>query len=457
MDILVNSGEKKKSTGDGSVCDAAHRTVACARARLDVLVVGGGAAGLAAALSAAAEGARVTVLEKEDRPGKKLLKTGNGRCNLMNVGPPAYFNGEPLALSVLGPNGPDRLRAFLSGCGLRVMSAPEEDGRVYPASGQAASVLDALRFACARRSVRVFTGRAVTGIQRTGDAFRVRAGDEVFTARRVIAACGSPAGVRDREGAYHLLTALGHRMIPLIPALCPLECDMRGLGALKGLRVPAVLTLKADGIPVTQAGGEALLSESGVSGIAAMQLSCDAAARSAARRTLSMDFSPLMDLAPRTHFHRDGSGAPPPDAGAVKALLDARLAILPRGDLFTGLLPRVLAEVIDRDRPEPRALARRLTAFEMTVTGVRASAAQVMRGGIDTAQFDPLTLESLPVPGLYCAGEMLDVDGDCGGFNLMFAFLSGIAAGRAAARGRAESFAEELRVESFAEELRVES
>ena len=166
-----------------------------------------------------------------------------------------------------------------------------------------------------------------------------------------------------------------------------------------------------------------------MSGIAVMQLSADAAARAGSHVTLSLDLSPLLDIAPRDHFRfaygRDAFRAP----GDARALLLSRLKRLPREDLFTGLLPRVLAGVIDRGRPGAEELAGRLTDFTLTVTGVRADAAQVMRGGIDTALFDPRTMESRLVPGLYCTGEMLDVDGDCGGFNLMFAFLSGIAAG----------------------------
>ena len=396
---------------------------------MDILVIGGGASGLAAAVSASSA-ARVTVLEKEERPGKKILATGNGRCNLMNDGELKYFHGEEFAKAVLGSDGPRRLRAFFDGIGLNVMSRAEEDGRVYPATHQAASVLDALRAACARGGVRFIPSSPADSIETRGGAFRVRAGGQWHGADKVIVCCGSPAGTGERKGSYGLLTGLGHPMIPLVPALCPLECDMRSLGALKGLRLPAAVTLKADGEPVAQAGGEVLFGDRGLSGIAVMQLSADAAARPGAHVTLSLDLSPLLDIAPRDHFHfisgRDAFRSP----GDAEALLAARLSLLPREDLFTGLLPRVLAGVVDRGRPGVKELARRLTDFTLTVTGVRADAAQVMRGGIDTALFDPRTMESRRVPGLYCAGEMLDVDGDCGGFNLMFAFLSGIAAGK---------------------------
>ncbi len=403
---------------------------------MDIIVIGGGASGLAAAVSASEAGARVTVLEKEDRPGKKILATGNGRCNLMNEGEPRYFHGEDTAKRVLGSDAPARLRAFFASCGLRVMSSPEEDGRVYPATGQAASVLDVLRSACARRGVRILTGAPADGILPREGVFLVRTAGERFRADRVIVSCGSPAGVRGGEGAYGLLTALGHRMVPLVPALCPLECDMRRLGALKGLRVPAAVTLLLSGRPAAQSGGEILFGDRGISGIAAMQLAADAAEGMERGPEISLDLSPLLDIAPRDHFRSSPGGEPFRRPGDAAALLSSRLAFLPREDLLTGLVPRVLAQVLDRDRPDIAALARRLTGFRLGVTGVRSAAAQVMRGGIDTADIDPLTLESRLVPGLYCTGEMLDVDGDCGGYNLMFAFLSGIAAGHAASRAR---------------------
>ena len=401
-------------------------------------VIGGGASGMAAAITAARLGGRVTLLEMEDRVGKKLLVTGNGRCNLLNDGPLCYYHGRALALALCGGDGPKRVRAFFEGCGLRVMAAAEEDGRVYPACGQAAAVLDALRFTCEREGVETVTGARAEHIRFSpGKGYTVSGAFGSRTGDRLIAACGSPAGKSSSPGAYGLLEALGHPVTGLSPALCPLECDMRALKALKGLRTPAVLTLLAGGRPVAQAGGECLFQEQGVSGICAMQLAADAWEVLGAGAALRVDFSPLMDLRDRAHFHRSaGEKLLPPDPAPVLRLLEERLSFLPRERLLYGLLPRVLADAADRGRPSPEVLADRLTAFPLTVTGVRAAQAQVTRGGMDLNFFDPDTLESVRLPGLYCCGEMLDVDGDCGGFNLMFAFLSGIRAGESAAAPR---------------------
>ncbi len=401
---------------------------------MTVLIIGGGASGMAAAVTAARLGARVTVLEKEDRVGKKLLATGNGRCNLLNDGPLFYYHGKALAEGLLGTDGPARVRAFFERCGLRVMHAAEEDGRVYPACGQAAAVCDALRFTCEREGVTLLAGAPAERVgYAPGQGFTVQGAFGTRRADKVIFACGSPAGTRSPAGAYRLLEALGHPVTPLSPALCPLECDMRGLGGLKGLRVPAILTLVKKDRPLARAGGECLFQDQGVSGICAMQLSADAW-EALPGVSLLADFRPLMDLADRTHFHVSApSPMPAPETAPVLRLLEERNALLPRERLLNGLLPRVLADVMDRGRPALPDLARRLTAFPLTVTGVRESAAQVTRGGMDLAFFDPDTLESRRCPGLYCCGEMLDVDGDCGGFNLMFAFLSGIRAGECAA------------------------
>ena len=406
---------------------------------MNILIIGGGASGMAAAVTAAGLGARVTLAEKEDRVGKKLLATGNGRCNLLNDGPLFYYHGRALAARLAGSDGPARVRAFFDACGLRVMRRPEEDGRVYPACGQASAVCDALRFACERKGVTVLTGARVDRVTFVpGKGFKAQGAFGTLTGDRVIFACGSPAGTRSPAGSYRLLEDLGHPVTSLSPALCPLECDMRGLGALKGLRVPAVLTLTKNGRAVAQAGGECLFQDYGISGICAMQLSADAwDVLPGGNVALRLDFSPLLDLADRRHFHFGaGEAFANPDPLPVLRLLEERLRFLPRERLLCGLLPRVLADAADRGRPAPDVLASRLTAFPIPVTGVRESAAQVTRGGMDLSRFDPDTLESRLCPGLYCCGEMLDVDGDCGGFNLMFAFLSGIRAGECAALPR---------------------
>ena len=398
---------------------------------MKVLVIGGGAAGLTASITAAARGAEVTLLEKNDRVGRKILATGNGRCNLMNTGAPAYAHGKDLAETQLSRWGTDGIRAFFDACGLLIAAEPEEDGRLYPACGQAAAVLDALRARAADLKVQVRTDESCTRIEKTKRGFTAHTPGNAYPADRVILCCGSPAG--GGSDSYSLATALGHSLVPLVPALCPLECDMRAFRAFKGLRVPAVLSLYAGERFVSRAGGECLFAESGLSGIPAMQLAADAAEAMRNRRCLvRMDLSPLLNLAPRKHFYT--RTVPENHEDAALRFLESR-SHLPSGPL-RGALPRPMAEYAERTAPTPNDTARLLTSWPFAVTGTRAKNAQVIRGGISAREVDPVTMQSRLVPGLFLCGEMLDVDGDCGGFNLMFAWASALSAGEAAARGK---------------------
>ncbi len=397
---------------------------------MKIAVIGGGASGLAAAIEAAEGGADVTVFEKNDRVGKKLLATGNGRCNLMNAGPPRYHHGARLAGALLQCFDETSIRAFFDACGLVIAREPEEDGRFYPACGQAAVVLDALRWRTEKAGVQIRTGNACQSIKRSAGRFLVTAGGETAAFDAVILACGSPAG--GGTDAYHLASAFGHTLIPPTPALCPLECDMRTFRALKGIRVQAILSLYGNGHFIACAGGECLFTDSGLSGICAMQLA--AQAQDALKEGLCeihMDLSPLLDFCPRRHFY----ASKPADNHEKTALswLEERRARIGDTHLLRGALSRPMAEMIEKNN-RLADMARMLTAWPFRVTGVRAQSAQVIRGGVASDEVDEETLESCRMPGLYFCGEMLDVDGDCGGYNLMFAWASGLAAGQAAAR-----------------------
>ena len=389
-----------------------------------VIVIGGGASGLAAAIAAAEGGASVTVLESAAKPGRKLLATGNGRCNLMNTGTPVYFGGKALAERVTG-SGAGRLNAFFDGLGL--VTAEEDCGRVYPACGQASAVLEVLMYALHRLRVKVICGVRVKELLREKDGFLVRCEGEDHRADRVILCCGGMAGLHlGHDGsAYSLLTRLGHTLVPPRPALCPIETDKPPVQGLKGLRCPVRLLLTRTGHVVDASRGEALFTEYGISGVCAMQLS----ARAEKGMLLYADFSPLLFPEERGFDHgvstRDGVGS---GKDRCAALLKERSGRLGWDGVPVGLLPELLRKKLS-GIPEDR-LAELLTAYPMRVMGTRGfDQAQVTRGGWDTGEFDPDTLESRIVPGCYACGEALDVDGDCGGFNLQFAFLSGITAG----------------------------
>ena len=414
----------------------------------DVIIIGGGAAGLTAALSASACGARVTVLESASRVGRKILASGNGRCNLANLGPGRYFGDSALAARVLAQRPVEEVLRFFHGLGL--ITAEEDQGRVYPGCGQAAAVLDALRGEMDRRGVSVVCDARVTRIERVGRGLRAHTPGQAYGAASLVAACGGMAGGRlGHDGAaYHLLTDQGHTLVPPRPALTPLTADKSAVKGLSGLRLPAVLTLcRRNGglfnpvraerdLPLCQAQGEALFTDYGISGVCAMELARHAwqeKEASGAWPVLYLDFSPMLGIEPRVFGVWDAPRDPARNTPAVRALLEERRHILPQGELLVGLAPRLLRERL-REQTVPQ-LAGSLTAFPVALSGVRGMEyAQVTAGGIAGQEFDPRTLESRCVPGLFAAGEMLDVDGACGGFNLQFAFASGLIAGEHAAR-----------------------
>lgn len=409
---------------------------------MHIAVIGGGAAGFAAAIAAAESGAEVTVLERNVKPLKKLGITGNGRCNVMNTGAPAYYGDPAFAQAVLGRVGVKELTAFFASLGVPLRE--EGENLIYPASLQAASVQSALllraeqlsvEIRCLARVARVApenSGFAVSGTQASGDDPKHRT-ETPFSLRadKVIVACGGAAyPAHGTDGtAYGLLTGLGHGLTPVFPALCALTAPGKYLQGLKGQRVRAKLWLEdAQGNILRQARGEALFAEDAVSGIAAMQL----ARFARAGMTLCLDLSDELNL--------PGGVLP-----FIRSLVDARKG-LPAAELFTGAFSMPVSRLILREAGVKdlsvviaslgadglNAVARAVSRVRLPVLGTRGfEFAQVTAGGVETAGFEPATMESRLVPGLYAAGEILNVDGDCGGFNLMFAFASGLIAGMA--------------------------
>lgn len=398
------------------------------------IIIGGGASGLAAACLCLKNGVSVTLLEKENRVGRKLLATGNGRCNLLNTGDPAYFGDRAFAEAVIGRAGPRQVLAFWHGLGL--FTREEADGRVYPATGQAAAVLDCLRLRLeASPLCRIKLNTLVTGIRKGPRGFvaETREGGR-YEAPFVLAAAGGAAAPRlgGSDSLMKPLMALGHRVIPFRPALCPLVTDTRPIRGLSGLRMAVRLGLMAGGKLVAASAGEALFADYGVSGLCAMQLARDAgdAAARGLEVKLVIDFSPGMGLSEGKmcrirpeEFLAQAAQA----RAALRELLPDRARRYGRELMYAGLLPRLMIGRVQDLRLDQAA--DWLSGLTLPVAGTKGfDQAQVASGGLDCGDFDPATLASRLVPGLYAAGEALNVDGDCGGYNLLFAWATGMLA-----------------------------
>ena len=397
-----------------------------------IAVVGGGASGMMAALTAARVPGRVVhLVERQQRVGRKLLATGNGRCNLTNLNAvPGNYCGTDAAFAApaLTAFTPEDTLAFFEELGLLTVTEP--GGRVYPLSDSANSVLDVLRFALDRAGVVMHCGSPVEELQRTQRGF-VLSGEALGTlkAEAVILACGGAAGAKlgGVTDGYRLGKELGHRRTALYPSLMRIRTDAEYPRALKGIRVQADLRLTRGDATLAESHGETQFTETGISGPAGFDLS-RAAACGGDGLTLHLRLLPF-------------------EPNELLELLRARCTRFPEleaSELFTGMLHNRLGRVVVKAAGLPsqamltsltekqlQAAAKRCLDFDLPVLGVDGfDSAQVTAGGLRTDEFDPNTLESRLVPGLFACGEVLDIDGPCGGYNLQWAWASGALAGR---------------------------
>ena len=407
---------------------------------LTVCVIGAGPAGLMAAGEAAGAGAAVVCLEAGERPGRKLLLTGKGRCNLSNTLPLEEF------LEGFGPNGAflrngchrffsGQLREFLAAIG--VETAIERGGRIYPARGGAAAVLAALLAWARGRGVRLLLRRRATQVTRApGGGFLVSGADFQELADRVVIAAGGASYPQtgSRGDGFRIAASLGHHVVTPRPALVPLVCREPYIKRLAGLRLRNVhLTARPPGHPALQAFGEVHATPFGISGPAVFPMSArvgDLAER--APVPLSIDLKPGLDDAKlEARLERELASPGRSVAAAVATLVPRQLVpVLLEVAGLDGTLPASRA-----GRAALQSLLRNLHAVPCTAVGTLPIAkGMATAGGVDLREVHPVTMESRLVPGLHFAGEVLDLVGDTGGYNLQAAFTTGYLAGRAAGK-----------------------
>ena len=397
-----------------------------------IIIIGAGASGMMAALTATeVPGRRVILLERQQRAGRKLLATGNGRCNLTNTGATLEnYHGEnrDFAAPALDAFPPQAVLNFFRGLGL--VTVEEYGGRVYPLSDSANSVLDVLRFHLEARGVELKAAEPAREVKREKQGFIIVTDSERLHADKLIVACGGAAGAKlgGVSDGYELLKMLGHKRTALYPSLVQLVTAPEYPRALKGVRADCALRLYAGENLLAESGGELQFIETGVSGPAVFDLS-RAAATGGKGLTLAADFLRGYDV------------------DALFCLIKQRcetLPALPAGDMLTGIVHNRLGKMLikyaglnaaaslrELNDEAFQKLAKACKDFRLPVQGTEGfDKAQVTAGGVKTSGFNPETLESWFVPGLFACGEVLDIDGDCGGYNLQWAWASGRLAGR---------------------------
>ena len=397
-------------------------------------IIGGGASGMAAAL-AAAENPNVQVLlfERQARLGRKLQATGNGRCNLTNLhAAQGGYHGQDAAFAetAIRAFDPQKTLEWFRDMGL--FTVAEESGRVYPYSDQANSVLDVLRFALEKPNIQVLTGVEIAKLRRTGATFTLETGEEKYVCDKVIVACGGLAGTKlgGSMAGYKLLGKLGHHSTRLRPTLVQIKSSWGALASLKGVRANCHAQMLRDGAVFAESTGELQFTEHGLSGPVIFEISRDVC-QGGGHWQCRMDFLPGISR----EMLRD-------------ELARRRSTELTAEELLTGILHNRLGRVLVKAvgvalnqkisglvDAELEAVCDAVKAFCVELTEpLGMDSAQVTAGGILTAEFDPATMESKLVPGLYACGEVLDIDGDCGGYNLQWAWSSGRMAGCSAGK-----------------------
>ena len=394
--------------------------------KTDILIIGAGASGLAAAIEAArtAPEKNITVLEHLQKAGKKILATGNGRCNLGNLNAATHrYTNAKFAQPVIEKYGTQSLIDFFESMGLYTRA--DSEGRLYPLSNSAASVLDALRFECEKLGIKIICEEKATQIIKSDNGFVING--SIKAQKLIIATGGKAAQSQGSDGSgYPLLKSLGHSITPLSPSLVQIKTDTASIKSLKGVRAKAKLTLSTGG----SSEGEILFTDYGVSGIAAMDLS--RFIKQDKKTEISLDLLPDFDQEAAKDIiisiarHNPAMPAESMLGGIIhKAIGTAAIKA------SLGFMPKTAAEI----KPKQAAvIAATLKDFRLSVTGTKSyNDAQVTRGGADVSEFDNSTMMSKKVKNLFACGEVLDVDGACGGFNLAWAFASGRLAGKSAA------------------------
>lgn len=405
--------------------------------KMKIAVIGGGASGMTAAITAARQGAGVVLFEKNDRVGKKLLATGNGKCNLSNIDfsmDQYYCRDKEKLHKIFDRFSPRDTVSFFESMGLMVK---EKNKGLYPYSEQASVVLDILRMELTHNKVQIITGAEIDKVIRQENKSVFEITDKTgknYVFDRLILAAGSGAGLKAAgQSGYGIARKFGHRVTPLVPGLAALRSDEKFCKALGGVRCNAKLTLMVDGTVKAEESGEVQFTEYGISGIPVFQFSRQAAYALKDKKAVNVFIDFFRDQTEQSFAFfvrlRYESSKKKTLEEFLTGTLNKKInmVLIKRN----GLKPGMTAEEAGYEKIlQLMQMSRRFPIHIYDVNTL--DNAQVCAGGVDIGEVD-LSMESLLVPGLYFVGEIVDVDGKCGGYNLQWAWSSGYVAGMSAA------------------------
>ena len=399
-----------------------------------VLVVGGGASGMIAGIFARNYGADVTILERNNRIGKKILATGNGRCNYTNVNLSIenyHGNNPKFAYSCLSKFGVDKTLDFFEQLG--ITPAIEDNGKVFPLSYQSSSVLDVLRFELEELGIQVITDGFVVDIKKDKKfELTLEDGRKVYGDRVILATGGNAAPNTGSDGnGYTLAENMGHSIAEIFPGLVQLKLEGNIFKQVDGVKFVGTVGLYNGNQLIKEDSGDILFTNYGISGPPILQLSRTALKCLKDNKDVELKVAIIHSKTEEELYnyliYRFGFMAKKTIEIGLIGLINKRL-ILP---ILKELGIDKNKQIASLSNDEVSRLSKILTDWRFKISGSKSfKDAQVTAGGVDTDEIDNSTMESKLVDGLYFAGEIVDIDGDCGGFNLQWAWSSGYVAGR---------------------------
>lgn len=402
--------------------------------KFDIAIIGAGAAGSMAAIQASQNRKQVILIERNDKIGKKILATGNGRCNLTNINTnPAKYHGADFDFisSILNQFNAQKTMEFFENLG--IILKEENNGRIFPRNNQASTVVDGLEYELKRKKIVIKTNSLVRSIKKE-DIWKIKldSGNEIHARKLIITTGGKASHHLGSSGdGYFWVEKLGHKIVPTYPALTPIEIKEIWIQKAQGIKIEGKVAAKIDDKIVCEKTGDILFTHFGISGPAVMAQARVVAPNLGKNIKICIDLFPditknQLDKKIQKIFEANGAKSP---KNCLAGIIADNLSAIIIDNLGFGAIKKS-AEFSKLNRLK---IVGALKNIVLTPTNVRPfKEAQVTSGGIDSREIDPATMQSKIIADLYFAGEIIDVDGDSGGFNLQWAWSSGYLAGKSA-------------------------